>query len=427
LGKWVLRYLFDNLIDEEIKRDETFRKQLLDSKRQSIERPRPQSNIQIPSNNITNWKDAASGPASSTTLRPTNGFHLPPHTPGLAIGLATPGPLQQTVSQTTTLSPSAEEGHPAVYSPNHPRTSSERASSDYFSSHTFSGTPVLPGVTVTNGQSSASNEQIPSSDTTSQSPLAERTDSQEKTAEDHKKGMFGSKKFRGLGFGMKSLKRDKTNEAAIAKPAPVNETPSEDSDSRSSKTEDRIIEDNFLGVIQRMRHGYEEQLHHPHPQKDGEEPSLRLDSTISPSLPNDTPVLKPPTNTTILIQEDRVDSGGVADLFEGRVGSLGQQADLIEKVAPIWLAECLLRNHIPAKDIVKVSFILEPLADALPSIASDGYVFIQLIFSSFPTQYSLVYHHSKASKWESTLTSLQKHPPQREPHAPRPENPSLRR
>jgi WD repeat-containing protein 48 len=100
-------------------------------------------------------------------------------------------------------------------------------------------------------------------------------------------------------------------------------------------------------------------------------------------LPNDTPVLKPPTNTTILIQEDRVDSGGVADLFEGRVGSLGHQADLIEKVAPIWLAECLLRNHIPAKDIVKVSFILEPLAGSLPPIATDGYVFMHSIL--FPS------------------------------------------
>lgn len=377
MGKWVLRYLFDNLIDEEIKRDEAFRKQLLDAKRQSIERLHPQSNIQIPPNNITNWKDAASGPASSTTLKPTNGFHLPTHTPGLAIGLASPALLQQTVSQTTGLSPSAEDGHPAVYSPNHPRTSSDRAGTDYFSSHTFSGLAVPPSGTVTNDQTVSSNEQIPS-DAAAQSPLSERSDNQEKTTEDQKKGMFGSKKFRGLGFGMKSLKREKTNEATIVKPAPINETPSEDSDSRSSKTEDRIIEDNFLGVIQRMRHVYEEQLHHPHPQKDGEEQNLRLDSVISPSLPNDTPVLKPPTNTTILIQEDRLDSGGVADLFEGRVGSLGHKADLIEKVAPIWLAECLLRNHIPPKDIVKVSFILEPLAGALPSIANDGYVFIQL-------------------------------------------------
>ena len=47
--------------------------------------------------------------------------------------------------------------------------------------------------------------------------------------------------------------------------------------------------------------------------------------------------------TTILIQEDRPDSGGVADLFEGKVGTLGSQADLIEKAAPMWLAEVLLR------------------------------------------------------------------------------------
>jgi WD repeat-containing protein 48 len=386
LGKWILRYLFDNLIDEEVKRDEAFRKQLLDAKRQSIERSRLQSNIQIPSNNITNWKDAASGPASSTTLRPTNGFQPPPNTPGLAIGLATPNPLQQTTSQATALSSSAEEGHPAAHSPSYPRTSSDRASSDYFSSHTIPGPAAPSSGTVTNGQAVSSNEQIPGSDTTAQSPLSERTDGQEKTAEDQKKGMFGSKKFRGLGFGMKSLKRDKSNEAAFTKPAPINETPSEDSDSRSSKTEDRIIEDNFLGVIQRIRHMYEEQLQHPHSQMDGEEPSLRLDSVISPSLPNDTPVLKPPTNTTILIQEDRVDSGGVADLFEGRVGSLGHQADLIEKVAPIWLAECLLRNHIPAKDIVKVSFILEPLAGSLPPIATDGYVFMHSIFPSSSPQ-----------------------------------------
>jgi WD repeat-containing protein 48 len=66
-------------------------------------------------------------------------------------------------------------------------------------------------------------------------------------------------------------------------------------------------------------------------------------SAIAPSLPNDTPVLKPPAMTTILIQEDRPGSGGVADLFEGKVGTLALQADLIEKVAPMWLGEVLLR------------------------------------------------------------------------------------
>jgi len=124
-----------------------------------------------------------------------------------------------------------------------------------------------------------------------------------------------------------------TSTPEVVKPAAVDEK-SEDSDSRSSKTDERVIEDNFFGVIQRIRHVYEDQVH------DG---AQVLTSAITPSLPNETPVLKPPLNTTILIQEDRPDSGGVADLFEGNVSSLGQQADIIEKVAPVWLADVLLR------------------------------------------------------------------------------------
>jgi WD repeat-containing protein 48 len=66
-------------------------------------------------------------------------------------------------------------------------------------------------------------------------------------------------------------------------------------------------------------------------------------TAITPSLPNDTPVLKLPPDTTVLIQEDMSDHGGVVDLFGGTVGSLGRQADIIERVAPTWLGECLLR------------------------------------------------------------------------------------
>jgi WD repeat-containing protein 48 len=100
-------------------------------------------------------------------------------------------------------------------------------------------------------------------------------------------------------------------------------------------------------------------------------------------LPAETPVLKPPLNTTILIQEDRPEAGGVADLFEGTVGALGELCDAVERAAPMWLGEVLLRNQIPHKDISKISFVLEPWqpdatgVDAdkytpLPSIAADG-------------------------------------------------------
>jgi WD repeat-containing protein 48 len=194
------------------------------------------------------------------------------------------------------------------------------------------------------------------------------------------KGMFG-KKF-GMSFNMKKFSTG-TAIAEPAKPAAVDEK-AEDSDSRSTKTNEKTFEDNFLGSIQRIRQGYDEQLGAG---------ATKLESQIAPSLPNDTPVLKPPPSTTILIQEDRPEAGGVADLFEGKVSSLGQQADLIEKAAPMWLAEVLLlvslvplplpplirhtnspKNNLPLKDIVKVSFVLEPFENRLPSISSDGYL-----------------------------------------------------
>jgi WD repeat-containing protein 48 len=138
-----------------------------------------------------------------------------------------------------------------------------------------------------------------------------------------------------MSFKMKKFGTSSTPE--VAKPVAVDEK-SEDSDSRSSKTDERVIEDNFLGAVQRIRHVYEDHVQDGH---------RALMSAITPSLPNETPILKPPLNTTILIQEDRPDSGGVADLFEGNVGSLAQQVDKIEKVAPVWLADVLLRVSAP--------------------------------------------------------------------------------
>ena len=40
------------------------------------------------------------------------------------------------------------------------------------------------------------------------------------------------------------------------------------------------------------------------------------------------------------------------------------------------------QNQLPPKDIVKVSFILEPHQNALPSISSDGYIPFSLPFET---------------------------------------------
>ncbi|KAK7511453.1 WD repeat protein-like protein [Phyllosticta citriasiana] len=356
LGKWILRYLFANLIDEEIKRDEAFREWLLNEKKQRGKSP---GTIQIPQSTMNGWKDG-SAPSSATTLR-ANGGGLPLHTPGLAIGVATPAAAAPPVpaSHPTALPPTAEEGTNLEKSTS--RGSQDRASGDYFSQQ---APPLSPSVSATPRDSN--DEGIP------QSPSMEKDSGKEGT-------MFGRKFKMSFGMGRKLSRTPTTETSAAGGNNNVNKTGSDggsdektptthegDSDERSStKTEDRIIEDSFLGVVQTIRHKYEDDVN---------EGAQTLTSAITPSLANETPVLKPPLNTTILIQEDRLDAGGVADLFEGKVGNLAQQADLIEKVAPKWLGEVLLRNSPPLKEIVKVSFILEPHASTpqLPPIATDG-------------------------------------------------------
>ena len=306
------------MIDEEIKRDEAVRAALIKQKEEEPKINRP-TNIQIPEMNLNGWKEAASGPTSGSTLKANNGIHMP-HTPGLAIGLATPMQAPQSAGRDTKhnsyLTPTTEEA------PGLEKTQTQRSSGggDYFGS---------ASATNGNGNGNAAEAKEGSAEAkeeTVQSPTEPDTPAKKS------KGMFG-KKFN-MSFNMKKF----STGTAVAEPAkPVVDEKAEDSDSRSTKTNEKTIEDNFYGALQRIRQGYEEQL---------AAGATKLESQIAPSLPSDTPVLKPPAATTILIQEDRPDSGGVADLFEGKVGSLGQQADLIEKAAPMWLAEVLLRVHL---------------------------------------------------------------------------------
>ncbi|KAF1996849.1 WD repeat protein-like protein [Amniculicola lignicola CBS 123094] len=344
LGKWILRYLFCNLIDEEIKRDEDFRNTLIQEKSHITGRP---TNIQIPESNLNGWN--ASGPASGSTIRPSNGFHFPP-TPGMAIGLATPGlppsSAGHSTQQLNPLTPTTEEGSQLEKSITQ-QSQQPKDTVDYFSSAPPPTNGNVKSATETSADSTQEN--LP------QSPSEEAPTNQKKG-----KALF-SKKFN-MSFNMKKLGITSSTPDTSAKPAAVDEK-SEDSDSRSTKTDEKVMEDNLFGFVQKMRQGYEEQANLG---------AGAIQSQIAPSLPNETPVLKPPPSTTILIQEDRPDSGGVADLFEGTVGTLGQQTDLIEKCAPVWLADVLLRNQIPLKDIVKVSFILEPYQNVLPSISADG-------------------------------------------------------
>ena len=101
-----------------------------------------------------------------------------------------------------------------------------------------------------------------------------------------------------------------------------------------------------------------------------ESPDKIIGTRMDPSLPSETPVLKLPSNTKVFIQEET--SGSTANLYEGTVGSVGRDADVIEQKGPMWLGHVLLQNEVTWKEPVKISFVLHPTGD-LPTVASaDG-------------------------------------------------------
>jgi len=317
---------------------------------------------------MNGWTLDPSAPASVSTIRPTTGGAPKLQaTPSFNIGLATPGLLSPTksVHSASALSPADE----ASASESSARLSREQleGKSDYFSTPGQS----IPVVASPDGTSQPA--QTPGE---AQDPAAFPSDGTPK--EPATPGLFGKKFRMNMTFGgMKKLGRTQTND----KTAPVDEKDGNESDSKSSDRtgSSRIVEENLLGTVQKIRFAYEESLHQQiqtrHAHENGMPvPLAQLDlpSAITPSAITETPVLSPPPNTVILIQEDRPEAGGVADLFESTVGALGEMCDLVERAAPMWLGDALLKNQLPLKDVVKISFVLEPWHGQLPAIASEA-------------------------------------------------------
>jgi WD repeat-containing protein 48 len=282
----------------------------------------------LPSNPMSSWKDDD----SAITPRPTNSLFAT--TPGLAIGVATPGAA---ALSTGAASVGAEEGSELKKI----GSGNPGASGDYFSSNP-------PPVPPTPADKTTADE-IP------QSPSEPDKDAKSSS-------LFGKKFKMNMSFPKKLSGRPSVE---VSKPPVAEDTKSEESDDKISEKEDKIVEDSFYGIIQKIHNEYEETLER--------DPDHGLAPGITPSMPNETPVLKLPPFTSIIIQEDKPESGGIEDLYRGTVECVGKDASIVEKVAPMWLGDLLLRNQTPIKDIVKVSFILMPYQASLPGIAGpDG-------------------------------------------------------
>ncbi|EPS36103.1 hypothetical protein H072_10520 [Dactylellina haptotyla CBS 200.50] len=327
LGKWVLRYLFSNLIDEEIRRDEDYRKELATAQaaREAVRRQNAPSAIILPGP-PSHFQDAS---PSATTPRPgMNGMSATyPATPGMSIGLATPAIAHfptSTPGGSSLLPPMAEED---------PKKSTD---SDYFSTipakskddelTSAAPTPALPATTPGAPATTATEE-------TAAAPVATSKLSLSK---------FWSKKS-------KQTEEKKTEEPKPEEPAEPVKQPEQ-------------FDDTLAGVIKRIRQSYE--VYSP----DRLSPDFSIKTAIGPSLPSETPVLKHPPEMVVIIQEDSPDSGGMKDVYRGTVGDVGAEADELEKVLPGWVAEAILLNKVPMKEVVKVSFVLVPWKDKLASI-----------------------------------------------------------
>lgn len=349
MGRWILRYLFANLIDEEIKRDEEHRQKLNETveKRRVAGRANAPTSIAIPDSSMASWE----GSDQVTTPR-ANGAQFTPTTPGMAIGLATPGAAPSGL-------PGVPEGA-AVGSPlspsdkRTPNTAQASGDNDYFTSAIG---PVGGDKPVTPATPAPEPEKTPTVDT-SADKAKEKEKEKEKAADTSKSpGAFG-KKFR-MSFGTKKLGRS-ASQATAEKPVVVDEKAEESEE--SSSNHEKEVDDSFHGVIQKIHQEYEKRL--------AEAPDTPVETLVTPSLPSDTPVLKLPPSTKVIIQEET--SGGSANIYQGTVATVGQDADLIEQKAPMWLGDVLLQNQVPFKEPVKVSFVLHPIGDLVGIAAADG-------------------------------------------------------
>lgn len=349
LGRWVLRYLFASLVDEELRRDAAFRATLASAPQPRYDRSQPPSMIQLPQAAFL------SGDASSSVATPRasrNPFRPMP-TPGMTVSVATPGNALLSPSLPSGSHASGTANDERELTRNTPRTlpgaakkSLERTAGvppsafDYFSARAV-------------GSGSGSGSAIAETPGSTLSRVVPMTPS-DAGGDGSAVGSFGKRLRMSFTNKVKTtvVQRPVVPETPKSVPAPLVEgqRPSEEGSVGNKSVDGRVFEDSFRGVVQRLRAEYADAQVNSNSDgasaegvADGKTGPQQPPTLLTPALPLEAPVLKPPAATRIIIQEDAPEMAGVTDLFEGDLSSLGRQADMIEEVAPAWLADVLLR------------------------------------------------------------------------------------
>ncbi|KAJ6036925.1 hypothetical protein N7540_001204 [Penicillium herquei] len=341
LGKWILRWLFAPLIDEQIRRDSDYRETAV-AKAEELAKLNPLSTSHPADDIPRSVGIPITQDPSMATLRPGMDFPGSPNTTGFGIHVGTPSSVNYlSTSMASSLSPfpNFEVDTPDAL-PSHPNpdavpSSFSDRSSDYFNSRQAQDSDKVP---------------MSPSDANSQSGFPQSP--VEPDEKDRKKGSLFGKKFRMP--VMKALNRTSTDQ----KPQ-IQEEKIEESEVSSIK-EEKVYEANLSGVVDRIRNDYDEFL--------AANSNRDLVTAITPSEMSETPRLDIPSRTAVFIQEETGDTAVASDLYRGSVGRIGEEIERLETAIPHWLGELLLKNQIPFKEQVKIAFILKPLDDALPPV-----------------------------------------------------------
>ncbi|KAL4785540.1 hypothetical protein BJX76DRAFT_176682 [Aspergillus varians] len=333
LGKWVLRWLFAPLVDEQVKRDAEYRTEAKTRAEELTKLHSESAPVDIPSRlTVPMPLDPYSGPRRDSFASPS--------TPGFGIGFATtPGSLTSSVLNHGP-NMGTSPGESSDYLMSHQsadvaRSSMSDRSSDYFSS------PRTQAPIDTDRSLPTPGDQTPTP-----------TQASEPDKEERKKGSLFGKKFR-MDFP-KKLGRTSTE----VKPQ-IQEEKKEEPEMTLVK-EEKVFEANLSGLIERAHHEYEEYL--------TANPGHELVSALAPSDESETPALEIPPRTVVFIQEESGDSVVASDIYRGTLENIGQDREKLEKSMPLWLADLLLKNQMPFKEPVKLAFTLKPYDDLLPPV-----------------------------------------------------------
>ena len=83
---------------------------------------------------------------------------------------------------------------------------------------------------------------------------------------------------------------------------------------------------------------------------------------FQPPPPWEAPPIDIPPSTTLLISEESKDAGAWVVTYRSQVSSTERDMESLEANSPLWLLDYLFTSRTRAKDPVKLTFILEPVA-----------------------------------------------------------------